>query len=75
MTCFHSPDSSSRGGRGRAGTVGACLLQSAYGLGVEESLLRVQRAFDTRGDIENKSPETAAQLEFVRQFAAKRQSK
>jgi hypothetical protein len=38
------------GGRGRAGTVGACLLIKAYGLDAEEALVRVQRAFDTRQD-------------------------
>jgi hypothetical protein len=36
------------GGRGRAGTVGACLLGYAYGLSAQEALERVQRAFDTR---------------------------
>lgn len=38
------------GGRGRAGTVGACLLIRAYKISAEEALVRVQRAFDTRGD-------------------------
>ena len=38
------------GGRGRAGTFGACLLGAMYGMSVEEGLLRVQRAFATRGD-------------------------
>ena len=36
---------SDRGGRGRAGTVGSCLLQSAYGLSADEALLRVQVGF------------------------------
>ena len=38
------------GGRGRAGTFGACLLAAMYGMQPEEALLRVQRAFATRGD-------------------------
>ena len=38
------------GGRGRAGTVGACLLAQLYGMSAEEALTRVQRAFDTRQD-------------------------
>ena len=38
------------GGRGRAGTLGACLLGDLYGIDAEEALLRVQKAFDTRGD-------------------------
>ena len=38
------------GGRGRAGTLGACLLGDLYGIGAEDALLRVQKAFDTRGD-------------------------
>ncbi len=39
------------GGRGRAGTLGACLLGYIYGLSAEEALMRVQRAFDTRTEI------------------------
>lgn len=39
------------GGRGRAGTLGACLLAYLYGLSAEEALMRVQRAFDTRTEI------------------------
>ena len=39
-----------RGGRGRSGSVGACLLQSVYGVSVEESLARVKRSFETRGE-------------------------
>jgi protein-tyrosine phosphatase len=46
------------GGRGRAGTVGACLLIKAYGLDAEEALVRVQRAFDTRQD-EGRRPKQA----------------
>ncbi len=38
------------GGRGRAGTVGACALADLYGLSADDALARVQRAFDTRGD-------------------------
>jgi alanine transaminase len=38
------------GGRGRAGTLGACLMGDLYGINAEEALLRVQKAFDTRGD-------------------------
>lgn len=40
------------GGRGRAGTVGATLLARMYGLGAEEALERVQRAYSTRKDPE-----------------------
>ncbi|KAJ9529462.1 hypothetical protein QJQ45_013819 [Haematococcus lacustris] len=57
------------GGRGRAGTVGACLLCAAYGISADEALLRVQRAFDTRQDNKELSPETAEQREFVKTFA------
>lgn len=39
------------GGRGRAGTIGACFLGLAYGLQAKEALERVQRAYDTRQDI------------------------
>lgn len=39
------------GGRGRAGTLGACLLARLYGVSAEEALQRVQRAFDTRTEI------------------------
>ncbi len=38
------------GGRGRAGTVGACALATLYGLPADEALARVQAAFDTRRD-------------------------
>ena len=38
------------GGRGRAGTLGACALAALYGLPGDAALVRVQRAFDTRGD-------------------------
>lgn len=39
------------GGRGRAGTLGACLLGDLYGIDADEALLRVQKAYSTRGDI------------------------
>ncbi len=39
------------GGRGRAGTVAACLLASLYGVDAEQALARVQRAYDTRGEL------------------------
>jgi hypothetical protein len=38
------------GGRGRAGTVGACLLSKRYNIAAEEALQRVQQSFDTRQD-------------------------
>lgn len=58
------------GGRGRAGTVGACLLGQAWGLSADEALERVQRAFATRQDTKERSPETDQQREFVRQYIA-----
>ncbi|KAG1669302.1 hypothetical protein FOA52_014863 [Chlamydomonas sp. UWO 241] len=57
------------GGRGRAGTVGATLLASAFGVQIEEALERVQRAYNTRNDEQPKSPETAAQFAFIRRYA------
>ena len=60
------------GGRGRAGTVGSCLLARVYGLGAEEALERVQRSFDTRRDDNRRSPETEEQLAFVRRFIGAR---
>ena len=66
------------GGRGRAGTVGACVLGRMYGLSADEALERVQRAFSTRNDRWEEgtvnagairpSPETAEQIELVRTF-------
>ena len=38
------------GGRGRAGTMAACILVSLYGLTGQEALDRVQLAYDTRGE-------------------------
>lgn len=58
------------GGRGRAGTVGACLLAQLYGILADEALERVQRSFDTRKDEGRPSPETDEQREFVRRFVA-----
>ncbi|KAK9821934.1 hypothetical protein WJX81_004471 [Elliptochloris bilobata] len=58
------------GGRGRAGTVGACALAALYDLPADEALARVQRAFNTRGDDGRASPETPEQIEFVRQYVA-----
>lgn len=61
------------GGRGRAGTVGACLLASMYrdqGMTGEEVLLRVQKAYDAREDDDRKSPETEAQRDLIRRFVA-----
>ncbi|PSC73500.1 MAP kinase phosphatase 6 isoform B [Micractinium conductrix] len=58
------------GGRGRAGTVGACLLAHLYGITADEALERVQRAFDTRKDDKRRSPETEEQVAFVRRFIA-----
>lgn len=56
------------GGRGRAGTVGACILGKLYGVGGEEALERVQRAFDTRNDGGRKSPETEEQRNLVMKY-------
>lgn len=56
------------GGRGRAGTVGACVLGKMYGLSGEEALERVQRAFDTRNDGGRKSPETGEQHDLVMKY-------
>eukprot|EP00889_Picochlorum_renovo_P003306 jgi/Picre1/30336/NNA_005700.t1 len=58
------------GGRGRAGTVGACVLGKMYGLSGEEALTRVQRAFDTRNDGGRKSPETPEQQNLVKAYLA-----
>jgi hypothetical protein len=49
------------GGRGRAGTVGSCLLAKLYGIGANEALARIDRAFCTRKDEGYRSPETAEQ--------------
>jgi len=57
------------GGRGRAGTVGACLLGKLYGLSADEAIARVQRAFITRGDTKyDRSPETDEQHALVRSY-------
>jgi len=65
-------------GRGRAGTVGACVLGRMYGMSADEALERVQRAFSTRDDRWEEgtelagairpSPETAEQIALVRQY-------
>ena len=41
MHCF--------GGAGRSGTLGACLLGDLYRIDAEEALMRIQKAFNTRG--------------------------
>ncbi|GLC38184.1 hypothetical protein PLESTB_001090400 [Pleodorina starrii] len=56
------------GGRGRAGTVGACLLAQLYDLPAAECLERIQRAFDTRQDGGRRSPETEEQVAFVEEY-------
>jgi len=63
------------GGRGRAGTVGACLLSRLYPELDSESVLRwVQMAYDTRDGAKNmpsvlqRSPQTREQRDFVRKF-------
>jgi hypothetical protein len=55
------------GGRGRAGTVGACVIGRLYGLGAAEALERTDRALSTR-EPGAKSPETAEQRALVAQF-------
>lgn len=42
-------DACSRGGVGRAGTIGACLLVYMFHISAENALKRVQLAYDTRG--------------------------
>eukprot|EP01023_Acetabularia_acetabulum_P054056 TRINITY_DN6070_c0_g1_i1.p1 TRINITY_DN6070_c0_g1~~TRINITY_DN6070_c0_g1_i1.p1 ORF type:complete len:246 (-),score=28.98 TRINITY_DN6070_c0_g1_i1:165-902(-) len=58
------------GGRGRAGTAGACLISQLYGLSSVEALTRIQRAFDTRKDGGRSSPETDQQKNFVKEYVA-----
>ncbi len=48
----------------------ACLLAKVYGVGAEEALERVQRAFDTRRDDNRRSTETPEQYAFVRRYIA-----
>jgi alanine transaminase len=62
------------GGRGRAGTVGACLLGKAWGVPAAEALARVQRSFDTRRDGGRLSPETDEQRQYVERYIAAAQS-
>eukprot|EP00971_Amphidinium_carterae_P115951 2296812-Amphidinium_carterae.1 len=56
------------GGRGRAGTVGACMLGKLEGLSVDEALQRVQSQYSSREQDGMRSPETAGQLSLVRQY-------
>ena len=51
-----------------AGTIGACLLTTVYGIHSEEALKRVQKAFNTRGERPGNSPETEGQRNFVRNY-------
>ena len=57
------------GGRGRAGTVGACVVGRLYGLRGEEALARTDRALSTREDT-GRSPETEEQRALVTAFLA-----
>lgn len=59
------------GGRGRAGTIASAFLASCYHLSAKETADRVQLAFDTRNDGGRRSPETAEQREFVKDFITK----
>jgi protein-tyrosine phosphatase len=63
-----------RSGRGRAGTVGACLLGKLYGIGGDEALERVRFAFHLRGKKRRCSPATEEQRDFVRAYCAKTQT-
>lgn len=58
------------GGRGRAGTVGACVIGKLYGLGATEALARTDRALATRED-GARSPETDEQRALVAAFLGK----
>jgi alanine transaminase len=58
------------GGRGRAGTVGACVIGRLYGLGADEALERTDRALSTR-EPGGQSPETAEQRALVAEFLGK----
>ncbi len=51
-------------GRGRAGTVAACLFARLYGMTGHDALSRVQRTFDSRGDmlLRNKKRRKGKQL-------------
>jgi alanine transaminase len=57
-----------RSGRGRAGTVGACLLGKLYGLSGDEAIARVLYTFHLRGKKRRKSPATEEQRDFVRSY-------
>jgi alanine transaminase len=58
------------GGRGRAGTVGACVVGKLYGLGAAEALERTDRALATREE-GARSPETEEQRALVAEFLGK----
>jgi len=58
------------GGRGRAGTVGACLLGKLEGLTVDEALERVQTQYSAREQDGMRSPETASQFSLINRFFA-----
>ena len=58
------------GGRGRAGTIGACVLGKLYSVSAEEALARVDAALRTR-EPDGRSPEKEEQREFVRAFLGK----
>ncbi|CAL5229820.1 g13222 [Coccomyxa viridis] len=62
MHCF--------GGAGRSGTLGACLLGDLYRIDAEEALMRIQKAFNTRGG-GGESPETEEQIEFVKRYLSR----
>ena len=47
----------------------ACSLVQLYRVSPEEALFRIQAAFDTRGDLGARSPETTQQVQFVREYA------
>ncbi|KAK9792072.1 hypothetical protein WJX73_007738 [Symbiochloris irregularis] len=57
------------GGIGRTGTMCACILISLYSLPAQRALDHVQAAFDTRKG-RGKSPETEAQVQFVKDWEA-----
>lgn len=58
------------GGRGRAGTMAACVLISLYGLSSQQALKHIQAAYDTRAG-GGYSPETSEQQRFVRAWEAR----
>jgi len=61
------------GGRGRTGTIAACLLKDLFPgeVAVEDALERLQFAYDARGEGEGRvSPETPEQFDQVRRYYA-----